>query len=104
MDKDRVTGKKDELAGMAKQKVGELTGNTHRQIDGVSQRVKGKLESAWGQAKDAVRDARRRSASAPGPKCLARSRSWNSALAWCRGCCVSLRAKALPGKSFRRWP
>ena len=57
MDSDRVKGNLDELVGIAKQKTGELTGNTKLQIEGVAQQVKGKLENAWGQTKDAVREA-----------------------------------------------
>jgi uncharacterized protein YjbJ (UPF0337 family) len=57
MDSDRLKGTVDELVGIAKRKTGELTGNTHLRIEGVAQQVKGKLENAWGQAKDAVREA-----------------------------------------------
>jgi|HubBroStandDraft_1064217.scaffolds.fasta_scaffold4471287_1 uncharacterized protein YjbJ (UPF0337 family) len=59
MDKKRVQGKLDELVGIAKRKTGKLTGSTHLQVEGVAQQVKGKLESALGQAKDAVRDAKK---------------------------------------------
>jgi uncharacterized protein YjbJ (UPF0337 family) len=56
MDHNRVKGTIDEVVGIAKQKTGELTGNTQQQIEGIAQQVKGKVENAWGQAKDAVRD------------------------------------------------
>jgi uncharacterized protein YjbJ (UPF0337 family) len=32
-------------------------GNTQLEVEGIAQQVKGKLENAWGIAKDAVRDA-----------------------------------------------
>jgi uncharacterized protein YjbJ (UPF0337 family) len=57
LNKDRVKGTIDEMVGSAKQKAGELTGNKKLQMEGMAQRVKGKVENAWGSAKDAVRDA-----------------------------------------------
>ena len=57
MNKDRVKGAIDEVVGSAKQKAGELTGDTPLQIKGIAQQVKGKLESTWGKAKDAVSEA-----------------------------------------------
>jgi uncharacterized protein YjbJ (UPF0337 family) len=55
MDQNRVRGKIDEVVGIAKQKTGKLTGNTQLRVEGTVQKVKGKVEGAWGQAKDAVR-------------------------------------------------
>lgn len=57
MNKDRVTGTIDEVAGSAKRKAGELTGNTQLQVKGMVQQAKGKVENALGKTKDAVRDA-----------------------------------------------
>jgi len=57
MNEDRVKGTIDELAGSAKRKVGEATGSTRLQVEGAVQQVKGKLENAWGRAKDAVHEA-----------------------------------------------
>ena len=57
MNRDRVKGTIDEVAGSAKRKAGELTGNTKLQVEGVVQQAKGKVENAWGKTKDAVRDA-----------------------------------------------
>ena len=56
MDKDRVKGTIDEAAGRAKRQVGEWTGDTGAQADGAAQQVKGKVEKAWGNVKDAARD------------------------------------------------
>jgi uncharacterized protein YjbJ (UPF0337 family) len=47
----------DEVAGSAKRKAGKLTGNTQLKVEGMAQQAKGKAESAWGKAKDAVCDA-----------------------------------------------
>jgi len=56
MDKDRVKGKAEEVAGRAKRQVGEWTGDTEAQVEGGAQEVKGKVQNAWGKTKDAVRD------------------------------------------------
>ncbi len=57
MNKDQVKGTIDEVAGSAKRKAGELTGNTQLQVEGMVQQVKGKVENTWGKAKDVVRAA-----------------------------------------------
>ena len=67
MNNNRVKGTLDEVVGIAKQKTGELTGNAQLQIEGIAQQVKGKVESAWGQAKDAVRAANEEAAAQPPP-------------------------------------
>jgi uncharacterized protein YjbJ (UPF0337 family) len=67
MDRNRVTGTADEVVGIAKQKTGELIGNPQLQVKGIAQRVKGKVEGAWGQAKDAVRESNHEAATPPAP-------------------------------------
>ena len=57
MNNDRVKGTIDEVVGSAKRKAGKLTGNTELHVEGITQQVKGKIENAWGNAKDAVREA-----------------------------------------------
>ena len=57
MDKDRVKGKVDEVAGRAKRQAGEWSGDTEAQAEGGVQELKGKIQNAWGKAKDAARDA-----------------------------------------------
>jgi uncharacterized protein YjbJ (UPF0337 family) len=57
VNKDRVKGTIDEIAGSAKRKAGELTDNTNLQVKGMVQQAKGKVENAWGKTKDTVRDA-----------------------------------------------
>jgi uncharacterized protein YjbJ (UPF0337 family) len=56
MNKDRVKGTIDDVAGRAKRQVGEWTGDTNAQLEGLGQQVKGKAEKAFGTAKDAVRE------------------------------------------------
>lgn len=57
MNKDRVNGMIDEVAGSAKRKAGELTDNPKLQVKGIVQQAKSKVENALGHAKEAVRDA-----------------------------------------------
>jgi uncharacterized protein YjbJ (UPF0337 family) len=57
MDKDRVKGKMEEVAGKAKRKVGELTHDDKTQAEGLAEEAKGKAHQAVGKAKDAVREA-----------------------------------------------
>lgn len=57
MNKDRIKGTIDEVTGSAKRKAGELTGNTQLEVEGMAQQVKGKVENAWGKAKDVVQNA-----------------------------------------------
>ena len=61
MDKDEVKGTIDDAAGRAKRQVGEWTGDTGAQVEGAAQQVKGKVEKACGNVKDAARDAGNRS-------------------------------------------
>jgi uncharacterized protein YjbJ (UPF0337 family) len=58
MDKDRVKGAVDDVAGRVKRQVGEWTGDTNAQVEGAAQQVKGKAEKAWGNVKDAARDVK----------------------------------------------
>ena len=57
MDKDRVQGAINDAAGRAKRQVGEWTGDTDAQAEGAAQQIKGKAQKAWGNVKDAARDA-----------------------------------------------
>jgi len=57
MDKDRIEGAGNKLKGSIKQGVGELTGDAKLEAEGRADKAKGKMQSAVGGAKDAVRDA-----------------------------------------------
>lgn len=61
MDKDKVKGTIDDAAGRAKRQVGEWTGDKESQAEGAAQQVKGKVEKAWGNLKDAARDVGKKS-------------------------------------------
>jgi uncharacterized protein YjbJ (UPF0337 family) len=56
MNKDNLKGSIDDAAGRAKRQVGEWTGDTKTQAEGAAQQVKGKVEKAWGNMKDAAHD------------------------------------------------
>ena len=58
MDKNRVKGKMDEVAGRAKRQTGEWTGDTQTQGEGAAQEIKGRAENAWGKVKDTARDVK----------------------------------------------
>ena len=55
MNKDRVEGKVQDIAGRAERQVGEWTGDKEAQVKGVARQAEGKVQNAWGKAKDAVK-------------------------------------------------
>ena len=56
MDKDRIEGKMDDVKGRVKRQVGEWTGDTETQAEGLGDQIKGKAQNAFGKVKDAGRD------------------------------------------------
>jgi uncharacterized protein YjbJ (UPF0337 family) len=56
MDKDRITGKMDDVAGRVKRQAGEWTGDKDTQAEGLADQAKGKAKNAMGKMKDAARD------------------------------------------------
>lgn len=57
MDKDRIKGKAEDIAGRVKRQAGEWTGNEQTQAEGAADQLKGKARNMMGKAKDAARDA-----------------------------------------------
>ena len=57
MDKDRIKGKAEDIAGRVKRQAGEWTGDKEAQSEGAMDQVKGKARTAMGKVKDAARDA-----------------------------------------------
>jgi uncharacterized protein YjbJ (UPF0337 family) len=55
MDKGRIKGAVDQAKGAIKKTVGKITGDTKLETEGRVQKVKGKVESAIGGAKDTLR-------------------------------------------------
>lgn len=55
MDKNRVEGKVKDVAGRVERQVGEWTGDPEKQVHGAAKQVEGKVQNAWGKAKDAAK-------------------------------------------------
>jgi len=57
MDKDRIEGSATQAKGSLKEAAGKVTGDTKLKSEGAADKAAGKVQSAVGGAKDAVRDA-----------------------------------------------
>ena len=57
MDKDRIKGKAQDVAGRVQRQVGEWTGDEKAQAEGLAKQAEGKVRNAVGKVKDSVRDA-----------------------------------------------
>jgi len=57
MDKERIKGKAEDVAGRVERQVGEWTGNEKAKAEGLAKQAEGKARNAVGKTKDAVRDA-----------------------------------------------
>jgi uncharacterized protein YjbJ (UPF0337 family) len=57
MDKDRIKGKAEDIAGRVKRQAGEWTGDEKTQAEGAADQLQGKARNMMGKAKDAARDA-----------------------------------------------
>jgi uncharacterized protein YjbJ (UPF0337 family) len=55
MDKDEVKGKAKDIAGRVERQAGEWTGDEETQAKGAGKQVEGKLQNAFGKAKDALK-------------------------------------------------
>jgi uncharacterized protein YjbJ (UPF0337 family) len=60
MNEDRAKGKVKDIAGHVERQVGEWTGDTNAQAKGTLKQTEGKVQNAWGKAKDAVKPKPRR--------------------------------------------
>lgn len=56
MNKDKVKGKTNELAGATRRKAGDVTGNEKMEAKGAAQQSKGKTQQAVGAVKDKAGD------------------------------------------------
>ena len=56
MDKDRIHGSVDQAKGSAKEKLGKALGDPKLRAEGAADKTKGKVESAVGGVKDALRE------------------------------------------------
>jgi uncharacterized protein YjbJ (UPF0337 family) len=57
MDKDRVKGTGEKVAGSVKEAAGKVTGDTDLEAKGTAEKTAGEMQNAAGNAKDTVRDA-----------------------------------------------
>lgn len=58
MDKDKVKGKSNEMAGKARQAYGDMADDPEQRSEGESQEMKGKVQGAWGDIKDKAEDVK----------------------------------------------
>ena len=56
MDSDRTEGVLNQLGGKMKEVYGEVAGDAETQAQGKADQVSGRLQNAYGSAKDAARD------------------------------------------------
>jgi uncharacterized protein YjbJ (UPF0337 family) len=57
MNKDQVEGKVKDVAGRIERQAGEWTGDKEKQAHGALKQVEGKVQNAFGNAKEAARKA-----------------------------------------------
>jgi len=57
MDKDRTAGIGHQIKGTAKEVAGKVTGDRKMEAEGKAEKVGGKVQNAYGSAKDSLRDA-----------------------------------------------
>ena len=55
MNKDRVEGKVKDIAGRVERQAGEWTDDPKLQVKGTAKQAEGKVQNAWGKAKDAAK-------------------------------------------------
>lgn len=56
MNEDKLKGK--DISGRLERQVGEWTGDEKAQAEGAKKQAEGKIQNAWGKAKDIARDTR----------------------------------------------
>jgi uncharacterized protein YjbJ (UPF0337 family) len=57
MDKDRVDGAAHQVKGAVVEAAGKLTGDHKTEVEGAAEKARGKIQNAFGGAKDAIREA-----------------------------------------------
>lgn len=55
-NEDQAKGKAKDLKGKAKEEIGELTGDQKMKDEGRAERMEGKVQETWGDAKEKARD------------------------------------------------
>jgi uncharacterized protein YjbJ (UPF0337 family) len=57
MNKDQVKGKVKDVAGRIERQAGEWTGDEKKEVHGTMKQAEGKIQTAWGNVKDAGKKA-----------------------------------------------
>ncbi len=57
MNKDQVKGVVKDATGKLQEKVGQVTGNKTEQVKGLGKQIAGTAQKAYGDAKEALKDA-----------------------------------------------
>jgi uncharacterized protein YjbJ (UPF0337 family) len=60
MNNDTRNGKANEILGRAQREAGKITGSKKLQVKGSLREMEGKVQSAWGEAKDLASSAAKR--------------------------------------------
>jgi uncharacterized protein YjbJ (UPF0337 family) len=61
MNKDQVKGVAKDIAGKVQEKAGKLVGSKEQQVKGLGKQISGQAEKTFGDAKEAVKNAGKRS-------------------------------------------
>ena len=61
MNKDQVKGVEKDVAGKVQEEAGKLVGSKEQQIKGLDKQISGKAQKGYGDAKEVVKDAIKRS-------------------------------------------
>ena len=56
MNKDQRKGQMKDMGGKAREKAGEVTGNTEQRAKGMANQAEGKLQKGYGDAKNAAQN------------------------------------------------
>lgn len=59
MDKDRIKGAENQAKGQMKETAGKILGDNKLKAEGEADKLKGKVQSTVGEAKDKIRDTMR---------------------------------------------
>jgi len=61
MNKNQVKGAVKDIAGKLQEEAGKLFGSKKQQVKGLKKQISGKTEKSYGDAKEAIKDATKRS-------------------------------------------
>ena len=56
MNKDQIKGRVEQVTGQVKETAGKVVGNDRLETEGKAERLKGKVQAGYGDAKEDVKD------------------------------------------------